>query len=521
LISDNLSLPIRFFFKELVHTIKDDCTPVDTSSVIVDEPSFQWEVYIATLVTWIICYFCMWKGVNSSSYVVWVTVPLPVLFIIVMVINNIQLEGASTGIKMYVTGSDLDGNAPDYMAKLSNGQMWSEACGQIFFSLGICMGSMTSYASYNPIDKPIIKDAFIIGLCNSCISIVAGFAVFSVVGYLSYLDHPVKDQTASIGLAFIAYPAAIDTLSGKAVWSFILAITLFMLGIDSAFSMLEAASTVIQDHPRFKEMPRKLIALILVLFGAVLSIFFTSNWGFTFFDVVDHYLNVYLMLLLGVMECFGVGWIYELFDIRKDEATIKSTNTLLFGYWACAVIIPPAFIFGMKGSAWVGIVVFWVLQIPIWIVSKMQYGKSLGEWYSTVFLYGVRKISRSMTKLSKEKGDTKRACWEPLFEFWWGFSIKFVVPFGLLMLLWLSAATDIESAYGGYHPFWQGLGIIFPALGFLFFIGPVFFPPGPEPFDHDVDAAFREDDVAGVGSLNPSAKEIEMAKAVAAGAPTV
>jgi len=330
----------------LVKIVNDDCSDMDTKTMIADQTVFGWEVYIATFVVWIICYFCMWKGVNSSSYVVWVTVPLPICFIVIMVINNLMLEGAGRGVDMYLKGYNAAGEPPNYMEKLSQGAMWSEACGQIFFSLGICMGSMTSYASYNPIDKPIIKDAFIIGLCNSTISFIAGFAVFAIVGYLIEIDSPVTGEKGSIGLAFIAYPAAIETLPWKNLWSFILSITLFMLGIDSAFSMLEAASTVIQDHPNFKETPRKLIALFLVVLGAILSIFFCFNWGFTLFDVIDHYLNVYLMLLLGTMECFGVGWIYELIEVREKGQSAKTSTTILFaGYWALSLIIPPISIF--------------------------------------------------------------------------------------------------------------------------------------------------------------------------------
>jgi SNF family Na+-dependent transporter len=186
----------------------------------------------------------MWKGVNSSSYVVWVTVPLPIFFIFVMIMNNLTLENADAGIRMYLKGYDAGGNPPDIGEKISNGKMWAQACGQIFFSLGICMGTMTSYSSFNDVNKPIIGDAFKIAFTNSGISFMAGFAVFSVVGYLIGINSPVSDKTASIGLAFIAYPAAIETMPAPNFWAFILAVTLFTLGIDSAFSMLEAAATV-------------------------------------------------------------------------------------------------------------------------------------------------------------------------------------------------------------------------------------------------------------------------------------
>lgn len=43
---------------------------------------------------------------------------------------------------------------------------------------------MTSYGSYNPVEKPIIMDSVIISISNCGFSFVAGFAVWSVVGYL-------------------------------------------------------------------------------------------------------------------------------------------------------------------------------------------------------------------------------------------------------------------------------------------------------------------------------------------------
>ena len=72
-----------------------------------------------------------------------------------------------------------------------NPTIWTEACAQIFFSIGVCMGVMTSYASYNPVDKPIIGDAFKVAFGNSLFSFFAGFAVFSVAGYLKFLNSPV------------------------------------------------------------------------------------------------------------------------------------------------------------------------------------------------------------------------------------------------------------------------------------------------------------------------------------------
>ena len=94
---------------------------------------------------------------------------------------------------MYLLGDGFPGSENlTWRDKLINPTIWTEACAQIFFSIGVCMGVMTSYASYNPVDKPIIGDAFKVAFGNSLFSFFAGFAVFSVAGYLKFLKSPVQ-----------------------------------------------------------------------------------------------------------------------------------------------------------------------------------------------------------------------------------------------------------------------------------------------------------------------------------------
>lgn len=148
---------------------------------------------------------------------------------------------------MYTLGYDAEGNAPDWFALLGRLDMWAEAMGQIFFSLGICMGGMTSIASYNPKNKPIISDGCIIAFGNSGFSMIAGFGVFAIIGYLIYIDSPVSSNVGSMGLAFVAYPTAIALMPWANFWSALFSSTLFMLGIDSAFTSVEAINTVFHD----------------------------------------------------------------------------------------------------------------------------------------------------------------------------------------------------------------------------------------------------------------------------------
>lgn len=257
-------------------------------------------------------------------------------------------------------------------------------------------------------------------------------------------------------------------------------------------------------------MPRKLIAFVLVLLGMVCSIFFSFNWGFTFFDVVDNYLNTYLMLVLGVLETMGASWVYEAGQIFEKGRNYKISLLILAGgFWTAAIIIPFVCLFSESGDGWVGMPVFWGWLLIVWGISWLVSGLPFGEWKSNIACYGARKLSRSMTKLSKTPGDRKTYCWEIAFEYWWGFSIKYWVPFALNWLIFFSLKNDLDIPYGGYHIFWQGAGFCFPIAGLLVFFITLCFCRSPEPFDHDVDAAFDENDHEGTGAESTFAAGIK------------
>lgn len=87
-----------FLNKDVIRYWNDDCAPYKDG----DPTLFSNYALGFTFVIWVIVFLCIFKGVKSSSYVVWFTVPVPVLFIIVMIIKNSTLEGASKGVEMYL-----------------------------------------------------------------------------------------------------------------------------------------------------------------------------------------------------------------------------------------------------------------------------------------------------------------------------------------------------------------------------------------------------------------------------------
>jgi len=440
----------------------NQCEAFDTGNHISGYPDedskFSFKIMFALAITWFVTYFCVFKGVKSSSYVVWITVPGPIIFIFIMVINGLCLPNADEGIRMYLRG-EIDGKVPSLSEKLSDGQMWADACGQIFFSLGVCMGVMTSYASYNRRNKPIIRDVMFISFGNCLLSFYAGFAVFSIVGYLRWLGSPVAKKTSSSGLAFVAYPAAAETMPASNFWTAILGLTLFLLGIDTAFSLVEAISTVVYDVAWGKKVPRKLTALIICVVGWCFSLLFASSWGYTYFDVVDRYISVYLMFVLGIMQCFGAGWMfrYNKLTTQNEEGTEginkKSITLLTTIFWASLIVCGPVTVFVFDKDVvdipkyW-GIIAHWFMTLVAVLLSyAMRNPKTnASSWYEKVFLYGAHELALEVCDRHDElrkPGESSNPWWKQPFIFWWGFSIKYFIPWALWQLMMWNFKADL------------------------------------------------------------------------------
>ncbi|KAG5893170.1 hypothetical protein JTB14_000430 [Gonioctena quinquepunctata] len=292
---------------------------------------------LCVFAVFVLVYFSLWKGVRSTGKVVWITALAPYVVLIILLARGVSLPGAAEGIRYYLT--------PEW-EKLYNSKVWIDAASQIFFSLGPGFGTLLALSSYNKFNNNCYRDAILTSTINCLTSFLAGFVIFSVLGYMAHVQHKSIEQVGleGPGLVFIVYPEAIATMSGSVFWSIIFFLMLITLGLDSTFGGLEAMITALCDeYPKALGRHRETFVAFL-LFGIYICALPTTTYGGVY---LVNMLNIYgpglAILFVVFVEAAGVCWIYGTDNFSRDIEKMIGHRPGLF-WRICWKYISPVFI---------------------------------------------------------------------------------------------------------------------------------------------------------------------------------
>jgi len=300
----------------------------------------QLGVLIPVVLAWIIIYAALAGGVKKGIELA-NKVFMPVLFIliIIMAIRGVTLEGASTGLNYLFQ--------PDF-SRIFDYKIWVAAYGQIFFSLSICFAIMITYSSYLPKKTDIVNNGFMVALINCGFSLLAGFAIFGVLGHMAFASGMgVEDVAAGgVGLAFVIFPIAINALPMSELFGVIFFISLVFAGLSSAISINEAVLSGFMD--KFAVSRKKLVNIYCGI-AFLVSLLFTTGAGLLILDVVDHFINNFGIVFGGLVEIILIAWLFNLDSIKNHinpmsdfkvgpwwSFMLKIVTPIVLGYMAIA-----------------------------------------------------------------------------------------------------------------------------------------------------------------------------------------
>ena len=264
---------------------------------------------------WLCVWLCMFKGIALTGRAIWFTMGLPLVMLVVLVGGSASLEDSIVGVRYYF--------AEWHGSKLSGGKIWQAACGQVFFSIGVGFGYFTTYSSFNPRFAHAVQDTLIIAFSNSLYEVIAGFVVFSIIGFLGMTPEEDGQDLSTFTVGFLTYPLALVEMPASNFFSVIWFLTIALLGLSSAVALIESLITVVNESVPGKRIPRWAIATALTLISFLISLVYCTRFGFYFLDAVDTWVNDVSLPLSVWCEIVSVSILYRYRDVVSQIGFIS------------------------------------------------------------------------------------------------------------------------------------------------------------------------------------------------------
>ncbi len=272
----------------------------------------------------------------------WSTRLMPSLIVtlIVLALYVLTLDGAMTGLKVYLL--------PDF-SKVFSGDLILAALGSAFFSLSLGVGTMLIYGSYLSDQEHLPSIGAQVALIDVGIAVLAGFLILPAMYVAAERGVEIFDASGALlsedTLIFTVLPDLFASLGGG-IGIFVATAFFGLISIaalTSSISMLEVPVAFMVERfqwPRHKAAPTA--GLLIAGFSAVIIINFDQLFGW-----VITVSTRYGQPLLGLMLCIYAGWIWSrnslLNELRKNNP--EASTGVFWRIWPLYVrIVCPIFI---------------------------------------------------------------------------------------------------------------------------------------------------------------------------------
>lgn len=259
---------------------------------------------------------------------------MPTLFLLllVVVVCSCLLPGGAAGIEFLFK--------PDF-SKVT-GSVFLAAMGQAFYSLGLSMGCICTFASYFSRETNLLKSAVNIAVIDTIIAILAGLMIFPAAFSVGV------SPDSGPSLIFITLPNVFQqAFAGVPLLGTVVAVMFYMLlslaAITSLISLHEVSTAFLCEETRLdRKNAARLVTVVCSVIGAFCSLSlgdraWLSMFGKTLFDWFDFVTGQLLLPFGGILTCIFMGWVVPR-KLIKDEFTNWGTlSGTLFGVYLLLV----------------------------------------------------------------------------------------------------------------------------------------------------------------------------------------
>lgn len=195
-------------------------------------------------------------------------------------------------------------------------RVWLDAIGLGFFSIGVGLGSMITYAAYAGSGASLRKIALATVLGDTLVSFLAGLAIFPLVFAYGL------DPAGGPGLMFVTLPVAFAKMPLGGLLGFTFYVLLVVSALGSAISLLELVVAWLMTKRGLSRVSASSLAGVACWLAGIPTALSFSQWrewwplagfsGFeraTVFDLLDFLTSNVLLPLCGFALAIFAGWL--------------------------------------------------------------------------------------------------------------------------------------------------------------------------------------------------------------------
>ncbi|WP_297633395.1 sodium-dependent transporter [uncultured Clostridium sp.] len=269
-------------------------------------------------------------GVKSGiEKITKIMMPILVALLVICAIRSLTLPGAMEGVKFLLK--------PDF-SKVSLSVVLT-ALGLAFFKLSVGTGTMYTYSSYFTEDNELIKTAGKVALADTCVSLIAGLAIFPAV--FSFNLEPSQGP----GLLFNTVPLIFSKMPGGRILGIVFFLLTAMAATMATISIVQVLIATFTEEFKMKRSKAIIInTIIVIMFGALAALSANPEgvlgnikiFGDSFFDLFNNIVSNILLPVNGILVTIMVGYFVskkKIIDQLNNNNTLKNTgivNIILF-----------------------------------------------------------------------------------------------------------------------------------------------------------------------------------------------
>ncbi|HEY7457183.1 MAG TPA: sodium-dependent transporter [Xanthobacteraceae bacterium] len=211
-----------------------------------------------------------------------------------------------------------------------------EALGLGFFSIGVGLGLMITYAAYADAKIDLAEVAWVTVAADTAVCFASGFAIFPIV-FANGLD-----PASGPGLLFVTLPLALAAMPYGNFASVAFFVLLFVAALASAVSLLELSVAWAMRRCGWARVPATASVAVVAWVIGLATVFSFNLWvawfplsglrGFetaTIFDLVDHLTSNILLPAGGFALSMLAGWVLPERWLGQELGIGRCISTIL------------------------------------------------------------------------------------------------------------------------------------------------------------------------------------------------